>query len=860
VLPADRNVTVSSSELLGREREVAVLSSVIQAGREGGSVMVVIGEPGIGKSALLAVARSAAREAGYTVLGAAGVESEMHLPFGGLHQMLTPLMGNIGMLSRTHRDALGTALGLSDSSRPDLFLIAEATFLLLKLERRERPVAVIVDDVQWLDPQSHQILAFVAHRGTAARLCVLGAVRPGHPGPLPDAGFAQLPVRGVDDQTAERILRAHAEGLTLSDLRRIRREALGNPLALLELPRAWGVGPLTDDHPPALTARLERAFAGRVAELPAAARDALLIAAVGSSSDTQEILAALSAFGTRFSPDQVFKPAALAGLVTENSSSLGFRHPLVRSGVLQMETLARRHAAHRALADVLAADRYRQTWHRAWSMIGPDDCVADELAATAPDSLRRGAVMSAVSSLERSAQLTTCSGRRGERLLRAAGHAFGAGRADVVARILREASDIDLADLDQARLTWLTEALNDDISANPACVRQLCESARKARDLGDVGLALNLLHCAALRCWWADSGCDDRQRVVAVLDELTEARDDPRHLAAISAAEPVLRGADVLTCLRSLDLDQVTDGDSLRMYGMAAYAAGDLVLATDLLDRAEQSFRDEGRLGLLPVALALQLQIRIDLGDWSGAVSASHEVNTVSRETGQAVFADNNVLVEARGMALRGEWQSAMELMADAEAEAARLGVNDRICLGYQARGSALLSADRPGEAFDYLKRPFDPSDAGYHLRESFSGVALMAEAAVGCGRADQARALIGALEAVTIITPSPLLEANLLYARAVLAPHDLREPLYQAALDHGLSRWPWMRARVHLEYGRWMIGVGRRDEGASQVRAAHEVFDQIGALRWSRCAADALADLDARAPEGPAPASGLQL
>jgi hypothetical protein len=200
------------------------------------------------------------------------------------------------------------------------------------------------------------------------------------------------------------ILCANAGGLSHSDLRRIRREASGNPLALLELPRSWGDGPLTDDHPPALTARLERAFAGRVAELSAATRDALLIAAAGSSSGTREILAALSAFGTPCEPDRVFKPAALAGLVIENSASVGFRHPLVRSGILQRETLARRHAAHWALAQVLVADRYRQTWHRAWSIVGPDDQVADELAATVPDSLRRGAVMSLsrVSSARRS--------------------------------------------------------------------------------------------------------------------------------------------------------------------------------------------------------------------------------------------------------------------------------------------------------------------------------------------------------------------------------------------------------------------------------------------------------------------------
>jgi len=848
---------VSSGELLGREREIAALSSVIQAGRERGSVLLMVGEPGIGKSALLAVTRASARDAGYTVLRATGVESEMHLPFGGVHQMLAPLMDRLGMLSPAHRDALGTALGLSDGARPDLFLIAEATFDLLRLERRERPVIVIADDVQWLDPQSHQILAFVAHRGVAAGLCVLGAVRAGHPGPLPDAGFPELAVDGVDDDAAERILHAHADVLSRGDLNRIRREALGNPLALLELPRSWGNGPLTDDHPPALSARLEQAFAGRIAGLPAATRDALLIAAVGSSSDLNEILAALLAFGTPGPPDQLFESAALADLVTEDSSSVRFRHPLVRSGVLQRETLARRHAAHRALAEVLTTDRYRRTWHRAWSMIGPDDQAADELAATVPDSLSRGAVMSAVLSLERSAQLTSCPRIRGQRLLQAADHAFGVGRADVVARILREASAIDLADLDQVRLTWLTEALNDDVSVNSGRVRQLCDSARRANELGDAGLALNLLLSAALRCWWA-SGVDDRRRVVGVLDGLTEAANDPRHIAVGSLAEPVLKGSDVMTCLRSLDLDQVRDGDSLRMYGMAAYGSGDLVLATDLLDRAAQSFREEGRLGLLPVVLALQLHIRFDLGDWSGAVSAGREVTALSRETGQAVFADNNVPVEARGMALRGEWRSALELLPGWEAEAASLGVNDRICLGYQARGAALLSADRPGEAFACLKRPFDPSDPGYHLRESFAGVALMAEAAVGCGRLAEARVITSALEAVAIITPSPLLEVNLLYARAVLAPHDACERLYLTALSHDLSRWPWMRARLQLEYGRWLAGADRPADAAPYVVAARELFDHIGAVRWSRRAAAVLHTMVDPAPEDPGRASGL--
>ncbi|MEU8606594.1 ATP-binding protein [Actinoplanes sp. NPDC048791] len=844
---------MSNDVLLGRGQHLATLASVIAAGRERGEVLLLAGEPGIGKSALLAAARAIARDARFTVLAAVGAENEMHLPFGGLHQVLAPLIGSLTDLPPVQRDALATALGLSDGPTPDLFLIAEAALALLVTHRSRGPLVLLLDDVQWLDPQSHQILTFIAHRSPAAQLVVVGATRTGHPGLFADAGFPRLPILGVDDEAAEQILRASAYGLSPSAVRRIRHEALGNPLALQELPRAWGDGPPTDEHPPALSARLEHAFAGRVAGLPPATRDALLLAAVGSSNDTRELLAALSAFGTVEPTHPVLQPALLAGLITAGPSSIEFRHPLVRSGVLQRETPARRHAAHHALADALTVtDGYRRTWHRAWSIVGPDDAVADELAATVPDSLSRGAVMSAVSSLERAAQLTSSSTRRGRRLLQAAAHAFGVGRADAVARILREASDVDLSEVDRARVVWLSEALNGDVSADSALVRRLCDSARHADRNGDAGLALSLLLSAALRVWWADSGVEDRTRIVGVLDRLTHAVRDPRHVAAVAVAEPVLRGADVAGCLRSAALDSVTDADALRMYGMAAYGIGDLVLATDLLDRAEQSFRAKGRLGLLPVVLALQLHIRLELGDWSGAVSAGQEVDAVSVETGQALFAHNNVLVEARGMALRGQWQAALELMRDAEAEAVRSQVNDRICLGYQARGTALLSAGRPAAAFACLKRQYDPTDAGYHLRESFGGFSLTAEAAVDCGRTSEARRIMEVLETVAVVTPAPLLRVNLLYARAVLAETHDAEGHYRAAFRHDLGRWPWLRARIELEYGRWLVAAGRHHDAVTHLAPARRAFDRIGAARWSVRAAQALSSAQGSLPPEP--------
>jgi tetratricopeptide (TPR) repeat protein len=829
-----------NGRLLGRENEVSVLTGVIAAGLEVGSAILVIGEPGIGKSALLDAARTTARAAGRPVLHAVGVESEMHLPFGGLHQILSPLMARLGRLGQTQQDALATALGLAAGAPPDLFLIAEAALILLSEEQGQRPV-VIVDDVHWLDPQSHQILAFLAHRAVGSGVCVIGAMRTGHTGPFGDADFPRLSVGGVDDATAERMLATHQGRLSSADLKRIREEAQGNPLALLELPRSWLDGPSPDGLPLAVSERLEQAFAGRVSELPQSTRDALLVAAVGSSNHTDEIMAALVAFGTPEVRRELLEPAVAAGLIADQATRISFRHPLVRSGVVQRETLARRHAAHAALADVLLSDGYRRTWHRAWSIVGPDDDVADALAETVPDSLRRGAVMSAVASLERSAQLTSSSSRRGQRLLQAADRAFASGRADVVARILRETSQVDLNDLDELRVIWLTEALNGDVRPDAPLVRHLCDSARSAGRLGDVGLALDLLSGAALRCWWADSGADDQGQVVGVLDALTGADGDPRRVAVLAIAEPVLRGAEVMAALESVALDQVTDGNSLRVYAMAAYGVGDLVQATDLLDRAEAAFRAEGRLGMLPVVLALQLHIRLDLGDWSGAAAASNEVVTTARETGQVVFAENNIAVQARGIALRGEWQLALKTLAPAESDAWRLGINDRICLAYQARGIALLSADRADEAFSCLKRQFDPADPGYHLRESFAGVALTAEAAVDCGRLDEARAITGVLETVAVMTPSPLLGVNLLYARAVLAPENKRDVMFGRALAHDLTRWPWMRARIQLACGQWLVSSGRPAAAVGHLADARQVFERLGAARWCHRAAQAL-------------------
>jgi hypothetical protein len=261
-----------------------------------------------------------------------------------------------------------------------------------------------------------------------------------------------------------------------------------------------------------LTARLERAFAARIAELPPLTRDAVLVAAVDYSDELPEILAGTSVLAGQPAGVEVLEPAATVGLIRLDDLHVHFRHPLVRSGVLQLETMARRYAANAALAEVLVGQPYGRTWHRAQSITGPDDAVADELEESCRISLRRGSAIGAIWALERSAQLTTDSARRGRRLLLAAEHAFGLGRADLVDQLLTRASRTNLSRLDRARMEWLREIFNDGVPGDAGRVFELCGIALESVEAGDRDLALNLLLGAALRCWWADTGSAARSR------------------------------------------------------------------------------------------------------------------------------------------------------------------------------------------------------------------------------------------------------------------------------------------------------------------------------------------------------------
>jgi ATP/maltotriose-dependent transcriptional regulator MalT len=318
-------------------------------------------------------------------------------------------------------------------------------------------------------------------------------------------------------------------------------------------------------------------------------------------------------------------------------------------------------------------------------------------------------------------------------------------------------------------------------------------------------------------------------------------------VAALAVSEPLLRGTAVTGLLSHVVLESVGDADALRLLGMAAHAIGDEVRCADFLERAETKLRDEGRLGLLPHVFGLQIQASSELGDWRRAAAAAEEGRRLAAETGQPIWSAGTLVGDARAAALRGDADTALRLAAQAEDAANHAELNDLLACVQLARGFAWASTGAYEDAYEAIRRVFDPSDPSHHQRELFAGIMSLAEAAVHCGRRADARRVLATTERTAEITPSPILHVHLRYARAVLADDGQAEALYQDALGHHLTRWPLARARLELAYGTWLRRQRRAIESRTPLRSAHTIFDIIGAASWAEQAQTELRAAGAR-------------
>ncbi|GAA0636280.1 LuxR family transcriptional regulator [Kutzneria viridogrisea] len=822
--------------LFGRETELKSLTELVDGPEECGGILLT-GEPGIGKSALVAEAVSAASVAGLRVLTTTGVEAEQNLAYAGLHQLLYPVRAGVDALPAPQKAALRTALGLADGAEPSAYLVGLAALTLLAEQAVDRPLLLVAEDVHWLDRASVDVLAFVARRIESEPVALLATLREGERSPLQDAGLSPMPVARLSTEDAAGFLDSVAPGLAAPVRQQVLTEAAGNPLALAELPAALS-GPAQLDRAQLdpvlpLSDRLERAFTARVVGLPAPTRTALLVAALSQTGSVAETLAATGPLLGGTVEVEVLAPAVEAGLVEVATGSVTFRHPLTRSAIPAAATLAERRQAHLALAETLAGQPDRRAWHQAAATTSADEAVAGELEQAAERARRRGGTTAAIAALEQAARLSERQDRRGDRLLRAAELATECGRRDLTERLVREAQALDLAPRQRAAAAWLLSGFEDGVREDIARVAELGELAASVAGDGHTEVAARILWSTAMRCFWSEPGARTRRALLAVSDRLPLPDEDPRKVAIAAYVAPFERGETVLAGLRTLARSAGANPEVDRYLGSAALQVGAFDLAARFAAAAVPGLRAQGLLGVLPRALAVQAWSRTRLGDLATAVPIAAEAARLAKETHQPFMFGLAKAVQAEIAALRGDHKQATALADEAERAGLAAGARPVLATVQLTRGLTALSEGRYEDAFADLRRMLDPADPAYQLALRAYCLAELTEAAVRSGQTETMREILAEMEPLGTTTSSPALHIGLRYARAVLASTGDAEELFLAALRADLTGWPAERGRVHLAFGEWLRRQRRVVESRTHLRTARETFDALGMTAW---------------------------
>lgn len=827
-----------AAPLLGRAEEQALLTSLLDEIETRGQALVVRGEPGIGKSRLLSEVAREARERGFVVLTTAGVQSEANLPFAGLHQLLRPIRDRAAAIPPIQREALDAAFGLTADGSPEPYRIAMAALDLVSEVAGDAPLLIVVEDAHWLDRPSADALAFVARRIESDPIILLAASRDGYPSPLAEASLPECRLARLDMPMAEALLDSAMPDLSPTTRSRVLHEADGNPLALLELPTA--AAHIGDDQGlpggVPLTERLERAFAGRVAELPEETRLILLAAALNDGDALSEALDAGGAVaGARLDSDAL-EPAVDAALVDLDVQAVRFRHPLIRSAVVQSAAIKHRREMHNALAATLDADPDRRVWHRAALVSGTDEPLASEFEATAERARRRGADGVALAALSRALDLSD-DDHRARRIFAAADLAYDRGRPDLAGPLLHELERLDLGPVGVAHAHWLTELLDARALAEHSRVADLIATAEQAGAAGDRDLHHNLLWIVAARTWWSSRPGPDTRRLV--VDAANRAGPpvaaDPRLVSIHAYADPNSNAGRVGECLSEAAGIGVTGAEPAGFLASAGMVTGAFYDSLTFCATALSSARAAGRLGRLPRLLATQAILAVRLPDWDVAIPAAEEATRLATELNQPIW--RATAETANGMigALRGDPGATERATATVEQLALPLGATHLVALAQYGPTLSALAQGRYGEAFAVAERLWDPADPAHHLQFACMAIGDLAEAATHSARSESARERLAEVEATVGEHPPEWIAINIRHARALLAEDDDEAATrFEEALSADLSRWPFWRARLLLAHGRWLRRQRRVMESRVPLREAREMFDDMGATGWA--------------------------
>lgn len=827
--------------LFGREAEQQVIDGLLADARAGRSAAVVVrGEMGIGKTALLGYAGAAAD--GMLVLRAAGVETEAELAFGGLHLLLRPVLDRIDGLPGPQSAALHGALGLSAGGGQDRFLVGLAVLSLMSDLAEDRPLLCLIDDAHWLDAASADALLFTARRLDAEGVVMMLAAREAPP-PFAAPGLDDLPLHLLDSDQACRLLEERARHLAPALKERVLTEADGNPLALVELAAAMtadtaaaGPGPLPVTH------SVQELLAHQIRRLGEQTALLLLLAATATNGNLAQVLSAAAALGAGA---DALAAAERAGLVAVEEVRLVFRHPLVRAAAYHSASLASRHAAHRALADALDGqpdpDGHR-AWHRAAAASGRDERVAAELVQTAERSRSRGGYAAVSAAYERAAQLTPVGQIRAQRLLAAAAAAAGAGQMDRAMRLgdqaqqltddalmLAEIALVRVADRGRNQREWLV-GLADAVAS---IASQYPE--RAAAMLGQ-----------GIRSAMARAEPELTRRMLAQFDDLPlppQARLQPLHQASIQQVRFLLGDAGVdagfvRDCVSAMRRDPGGAAPDERVSAsVLAYWLGDHESTLEISAALATDCRRQGMVGWLPGALQGLTIAQIMRGEWTAARASAMEGLKLAHDMGQsrrAAFLSSLLAMLAACIGDEGECQAWLS-------EYLRLDGNISAVRNHEDHYLALVDLSH-GQFSRARERLVGLKQRWWNDGTEFTFLPDLAEAGIRSGDPDHAYQALASFEVWLNLTSQPWAHAVAHRCRALLSDDAHAEPHYCAAVaGHQDDGRPFEQARTHLLYGEWLRRRRRRSDARLHLTTAYQIFVKLGARTWVQRAATEL-------------------
>nr|CAI78161.1 putative transcriptional regulator [Streptomyces ambofaciens ATCC 23877]CAJ89218.1 putative transcriptional regulator [Streptomyces ambofaciens ATCC 23877] len=818
--------------IVGRGAELARLSRAVDS-VSADPVLMLVGDMGTGKSALLEHAVHRAEAGGARVLRAQGSESESSLAFSALHQLLRPVAAEVDALPDRQRAALQDAFGEGPATPgPDLMLVGVAVLSLLSGLGDHRPVLVVLDDTQWFDRASLDALSFAARRLEGEPVTLLIGARDGDR--LPPGFDRHVPVLTLgplDRAAAHQLLDLQPKSPTGHTRSRILDQAGGNPLALLELTRAVSAQDTAAGLPSAgplpLTDHLERIFAARLKTLPASTMRALLLLAAMDSADPAIAVSA----GLPRAEDAAWLPAGQAGLVRQTGRDIRFRHPLVRSAVYHAASLSAQREAHLALAETLRAEPDRRAWHLAAACPHPDTAVSAELERSADRARRRGGHAAAAQALQRAAELAPQREDSARLLVEAAAAAVFTGDIawveELVAAARTRTDDATLlasAAVQAGRLAVLTVRHTRVFSRLADAAETLTASQPAA--------GLDLLAGAAVVRFY--SGDDtQRHRIQDILRRLPE---HPSHASmrtwVTAVSDPFDNRPHLVSLLPRLAAEAQDRPERLTTLGIMAWLLDETPQAVRAFDEAFDRWEVQGA---LPEGLGGAVAwAYLERGRWEQAREACARTTAVGRAAGLDHAVACAATVDATLLAFQGDASSARTRAEDALTLIDPLESRSVAVYAHRAHGAAAAAEGAYETAYGQLRLVFTADGAPVHYHASYPALADLTAAAVRCGRHEEAALIVERSASALADNASPRLRALISRARGLLADPQEAEAHFRAALaDPVLEHWPLERAQTLLDLAEWLRRRRRITEARGPLTEALATFRRLGARPW---------------------------